>query len=651
MFDFIRNHRRWMQLILLLLIVPAFAFFGIEGYVGFMSRDKELAEVNATPITLPEYDQARRAQLEQLRGMLGANFNAEAIDTAAFRERVLEEMIDQRVIAAAAIEGRYTVSDELLRQTIADVPALQEDGVFSPERYRQVLAGQGMTPADFEMRLRSDLILAQVLGPISTTASAPQTVIDTLVAALTEQRTVALRRFSQTAYEADVSVSNEEVRKWYDENAESLRLPESVDIEYLVLDEDAATKGVTASDAEIARYYEQNQNRYGQPERRRVSHILFEVPPNADEAAKNKARAQALEVLEKVKADPAGFADLARQYSQDPGSASQGGDLGWISKDTLVPEVEAAVFDLSQGSVSDLVQSPFGYHIVTVTGVQPASIKPIEQVREDIANQIRLQLASARFADMASQLTGLVYDQRDSLGPIAQQLGVDLRKAQGLARDGLLSDDVFKRDVAVNDSIQTLLNHPRVRQVAFSEDVLRTGENSGSIEIAPDTILALRVTKVNPSAIPPFDVVESLIREDLIRERALNLAREAGKAALAVIKDGSAQPEGFGPAQVVSRQDGRDLSGQELAAVMSQSKSSIPTVLGVDTASGYSLLQIQSVSAGQPLQAEQLEQFKNQLGQAWAQSEQAAALAILRKKFNAQITPEGRAVIDGTAQQ
>ena len=649
MFDFIRNHRRWMQLVLLLLIVPAFAFFGIEGYVGFMSKDKELAEVNGNAITLPEFDMARRSQLEELRSVLGTQFDPQALDTPAFRERLLNDMIDQRVVAAAATEGRYTVSDETLRQTIADVPALQDNGQFSPERYRQILAAQGMTPADFEMRLRSDLILAQVLGPIGSTASAPKAVVDSLVSALTQERTVAVRRFVQSAYEADAAITDEQVKAWYDSNAESLRLPESVDIEYLVLDEAAATRGVSVSDAEIDHFYKQNQNRYGQPERRRVSHILFEVAPNASADTKAQAREKATQTSAQLKADPARFAALAKERSQDPGSSGQGGDLGWISKDTLVPEVEKAVFSLNPGEISEVVESPFGFHVVTVTEVQPPSIKPLDQVRDDIASQIRLQLASAKFADMAGQLTNLVYDQRDSLGPIAQQLGVDLKKAQGLAREGLLGDQLFKRETAVTDDVQTILNHPRVRQIAFSEDVMRSGENSGSIELAPDTILALRVTKINPSVIPSLDVAAPLIREDLVRERALSLAREAGKAALVVAKEQIADPTGFAPAQVVSRQNPRDMSSAELAAVMSHSQQDVPAMIGVDIPNGFALLHLQSVSPGQALDAAELDQFRGQLSQAAGRSEEQAALTILRQKFNAKITPEGSAVIDGSA--
>jgi len=645
MFDFIRNHRRWMQFILLLLIIPAFAFFGIEGYVGFMSRDKTLAEVDGSAITQPEYDFARREQLDQMRSMLGSQFDAQALDTPAFRERVLNDLISQRVIATAAMNGRYSVSDELLRDTIASIPTLQENGVFSPERYRMVLAGQGMKPADFEAGLRRDLILAQVLSPIGATASATNWTANRLMAALTEQRTVAVRRFLATAYEADVSVSDAEVKDWYEKNTERLRVPDSVDIEYVLVDEAAATEGVNVSDDEIVRFYQQNQSRYGQPERRRVRHILLEVAPGADQAAQDSAAVKARELSDRLKADPTEFAALAKAFSEDPGSANDGGDLGWISKDTLVPEVEKAVFSLNKDQISDVIQSPFGFHVITVTDVQPASVKPLEQVKDDVATEVRRQMAAARFATLAGQLTDRVYDQRDAMAPVATELGLPLRKAEGLAREGLLPDNLVSRSEPVAQDQFEVLNNPRLRQIAFSQDVLLDRNNSGVIELAPDKIVSLRVSNVRSAAIPPLEQVSSLIQEVLLREKSLALAREAGQAVLKAGSAPGAELIGFAPAEVVSRQDSRDLAQYEISAVMNQPSQTVPMLLGLDTVDGYALFDIKAVSSGEALTAQEQQEFKGQLAQALGRAEEQAALALLRQLYNVKILPDAQVLI------
>lgn len=636
-----------MLVVLLVLVVPAFAFFGLEGYTGFMSREKPLAEVNGVGITQAEYDVVRRNQLEELRLRLGSQFDAEAIDTPMFRESILNDIIDQRVIVEAAMNARFSVSDEQLRDTIASIPALQENGVFSPQRYRQILASQGMTPADFELRVRSDLILSQVLGPIGSTAAPPKRVVDDLIAALTQERTVALRRFNASSYEGDVEVSEADIEQWYQANQETLRLPESVNLQYLVLDEPAAARGLSVPEAEVEAFYRQNQALYGQPEQRRVSHILREVAPNASEADKQAARDKAQELVDRLKADPSLFAELAAEFSEDPGSANQGGDLGWIAKDTLVPEVEQAVFELEPETISEVIESPFGFHVAVVTQIRPASIKPLEEVQEEVRAEILRQMASVRFAEIATELTNLVYDERDALAPIAAELGLELRQAQGVSRGGLLPNELFVRSVALEPSQIEILNNPRFLQVVYSGEVFRDRYNSGVIEITPGTLVTVRVEQVNPPAVPELEKIQNLIRDQLVGEGGLALARQAGQAALSVIADGSQAPIGFAAAEVVSRVEPRSLTVAELDAVMKLPEADAPAVIGVDTPDGYTLLEVKSVMAGEALDPLVQAQFEAQLVQSWATAEERAALDVLRKVFKVEIMPSARALIEG----
>jgi peptidyl-prolyl cis-trans isomerase D len=490
------------------------------------------------------------------------------------------------------------------------------------------------------------LILAQVLSPIGATAAPTNWTADRLMTALTEKRTVAVRRFLATAYETDVSVSDADVKDWYDKNTERLRVPDSLDIEYVIVDEAAATEGVSVPNDEIVRFYQQNQARYGQPERRRVRHILLELAPNADPATREAATVKARELSDRLKADPAEFATLAKAFSQDPGSSGEGGDLGWISKDTLVPEVEKAVFALNKDQVSDVVESPFGLHVITVTDVQPASVKPFDQVKDEIALDVRRQMAAARFATLAGQLTDRVYDQRDALAPVATELGLSLRKAEGLSREGLLPDNLISRAKPIAEDQFEVLNNPRVRQVAFSQDVLLDRNNSGVIELAPDKMVALRVASVRPAAIPPLEEVASLIKEMLVREKSMALAREAGEGVLkASLASPAAEITGFAASEVVSRQDPRDLAQYEIAAVMNQPAQSVPALIGVDTVDGYALFDIKAVTAGESLTEQEQRQFKGQLAQALGQAEERAALALLRQLYNVKVLPDAQILI------
>lgn len=648
MFDFIRHHQRLMQLVLLLLILPSFVFFGVQGYTSLMSSEPELATVDGQGITLGEFDRARRAQFEQYRNALGAQFDAAAFDTPALREQLLNSLIDQRTIAIAATQGRYSVSDEMLRRTIASIPAVQVDGQFSPERYRQVLAAQGMTPTVFENGLRRDLALAQVLQPIGLTARVPTQVADKILALVTEQRTVSRKVYKASDFTKDISVSDADIKTWYDANQTRLQIPENLDVEYVVLNESAATKDIKVSESDIESFYKQNQARYGQPERRRVSHILLEIPASADDAAKANIRQKIEDLAKRAANDPKQFAALAKENSQDTGSAAQGGDLGWISKNMLVPQVEDALFKLDKGTVSGVVESPFGLHVLYITDIQPASVKPLADVREDITAEIRKQIAADRFASMATKLTSLVYDQRDSLKSVSDTLNLPLQRGLGLTRSGLLSAVQRLGAPAPTESEQTILGNPKVIQAAFSSEVLKDKLNSGAIELSPDTIVALRIAAVHPASVPLLEQVTTQIRTILTNERALAAAQAAGTKLLASLqKSAKADTKDFDPAQVVTRQNPESLTPEQLESVMSMQTTSLPVFAGIQGPEGYAILQLTKVEPGPAPEAAQIKQLQAQLGQAWGAAEEQAALKVLRGLYQVKMLPDAAKLIRG----
>ncbi|CAP42562.1 SurA N-terminal domain-containing protein [Bordetella petrii] len=650
MFELLRNHRRWMQFILLILIVPSFFLVGIQGYESFIRREPELATVAGQPITRSEFDMAHRNQLEQFRQRLGSQFDPALVDTPAMREQLLNQLIDQRLLAQVAIDNRFSVSDGTLRNTIAAIPQVQDNGRFSPERYRQVLAAQGMTPTSFEAGLRRDLAVGRVLEPINQSAGAPDAVVASLESALTQQRTVQLRRFAAADYRAQVSVSPEDIQTWYDGNKQQLTVPEQVTAQYLVLDEAAATQGVQVKEEDIASYYEQNKNRFGQPERRRASHIMIELPAGASEDARKAAHAKAEALAKQAAADPAQFAELARANSQDAGSAGKGGDLGWLAPGMLAGPLEKSVFGLAKDQVSGVVESPSGLHIVKVTEIQPAAIKPLAEVRDEITAEIRKQIAATRFSEMATKLTEIVYDQRDSLQPAADALGLKLRTASGITREGLLPADQAGADAAASGPDAQLLDNPRVRQALFSPDVLRDKQNSGVIELSPDTMLAVRVAQVQPEHVPPLDKVSANIRERLLDERAAEAARKAGTAALDGWKaDPATLPEGFGASAVVSRQQPGQLSQDVLNAAMRLPAEPLPAYAGVNDGNDYVVVRLDKVEAGAS-EASARDLLARQLGAAWGQAEDAAVLKVLREQYQVKILPEAASALQGQDQ-
>lgn len=648
MFELIRSHRRWMQFILLVLIVPSFFLVGIQGYDSFVSSEPELATVAGQPITRGEFDNAYRNQLEEFRQQLGTRYDPALVDTPAMREQLLNQLIDQRLLAQVAVDNRFSVSDETLRNTIASIPQVQDNGRFSPELYRQVLAAQGMTPTMFEAGLRRDLAIGRVLQPVTESARVPSTVATAIETALTQERTVQLRRFDAANYRSQILISPEDIKTWYDANQQQLTVPEQVSAQYLLLDEAAASKDIQVKDEDITSYYEQNQSRFGQTERRRASHIMIQVPAGASDSDRQAARTKAESLAQQAAANPAGFAELAKANSQDAGSAQKGGDLGWLAQGMLTGELEKTILSLKKDQVSGVVESPSGLHIIKVTDIQPPAVKPLAEVRDQIVAEIRKQIAATRFAEMATKLTEIVYEQRDSLQPAADALGLKIRSASGITRQGLLpADQAIGADPASKSSDAEALDNPRVRQALFSSEGLRDKLNSGVIELASDKLLVVRVAEVKPQHVSPLDKVTDSIRDRLTNERAAEAARKAGEEAVKTWSaDATSLPEGFGDSTVVSRSQPQDLPQPVLQAVMRQPAQPLPSYTGVADGDDYVVVRLDKIESGR-VDASGVELLSRQLGAAWGGAENAAIMKALRTQYKVNILPEAATVIQG----
>jgi len=641
MFDFIRTHRRWMQFILLVLILPSFVFVGVQGYTSFVDQEPDLAVVAGESVTRAEFDWALRNQIERYRQLLGNQFDATLLDTPAMREGLLDQLIDQRVIARAASDGRLKVSDEALRRTIAAIPDLQENGAYQPERYREFLNNQGMTDVVFEAGLRRDLTLARVLAPIGTSNHLPMTVAQTLHAALRQTRTVRTRTFAAADYREQIVVSEADLQAWYDANAAQLEVPAHVRADYVVLDEDAASQDITVQAEDIASYYEQNKHRYGQPERRRAAHILL----TGEDAGR-----RAEDLAAQVQSQPERFAELASEHSQDSGTASRGGDLGWLGRGMLVAPVEDAIFALQPGQVSGAVQSQYGWHVIRLLEREAERVRPLADVRTEIEAEIRRQLAAQRFAEMAGKLTDLVYDQRDSLQPVVDTLGLTVRRADGIARDGLLSVAQVGEHAAVASSDAERLNDARVRQALFTPEVQRERLNSGVIELDPGVLMVVRVADVQPARVPPLATVAADIRARIVAERAEAAAAAAGEQFLADGQAGTLSAAALATLsapQTVSRRAASGLSAKVLNAAMRVPAAPLPAYVGVADDEAYVVVQIDAVTEATDDASAELSALRDELAAAWGRLEEAAVLRLLREQYQARLQPAARTVLQG----
>ena len=644
MFDFIRTHQRLMQLILLILVVPSFVFLGISGY-SFVTADPAIAEIGRTTVTREEFIQAQRNQLQQMQESSQGRFDPALLDNPQARQALLDQLIDRKLQIAVATQNHFSVSDGALRRAISAMPQLQVDGQFSPDRYHEVLTSYGLTPRDFEAGQRAELALDRVLGPVRDTALLPAPVLDGLKRALTEERTVRLRVFKAEDHVKEVQVTDQDIQAWYDGHQDALRLPEQVSADYLVLDEAAALASVPAlEESQLKDYYEQNKALYVVPARVNVSHILIKLPAGASDDVVKTAQTKAAEIVTRLRAEPSKFAELARKESQDAGTSRDGGRLGWIQRGTLPLTMEQAVFALKQGEISDPVKGPEGYHVFMADEVQPEKGETFEQARPKVEEEVRRQLAADRYADMATKLTSLVYDNPTSLDPAAKELGLQIRHAGGIARERLLSVEEAGKDAASASGDSAILGDVRVRQALFSSQVLTDKQNSGVIEISPDTMTVVRVRDVTPSHVPPLDQVRDHIRAQLTDERARAAAVAEGEKVLAELQ---AQPasEGFGEPAKVSRLNPAGLSKDVLDAAFSIEADKTPAFGGVTLPRAYAIILIDEIRPGMT-DTPALDGLGLQMARVWGGVEQQAVLAELRQQLGVKMTDEGRRLIE-----
>lgn len=638
MFENLRKHNKILMAVLILLIVPSFVLVGIDGYTRMTQNDRVVARVGKLEITQGEWDAAHRSEADRLRQMM-PNLDARLLDSDAARRGVLERLVRERVLQQAAQEARLGVSDARLFQELQTIPAIAQlrraDNTMDVDTYRELLARQNLTPAAFEAQLRSDLILNQIQSSVSGTAVQAKTAADLALNAWLERREVQLARFTPADYAARVQVSEADLQAYWQANQGLFQAPEQARIEYIVLDIDTLRQEIRVNEQDLRSYYEQNVDRLSGPEERRASHILITAAKDAPAAERQKARAQAQALLDELRKAPANaqaklFADLARKHSQDPGSASNGGDLGFFGRQAMTPPFEQAVFALKQGELSDVVETDFGYHLITVTGIRKPQAKTYAELRPSLETELRNQQAQARYAEAAEAFTNGVYEQSDSLKPVADQLRLNIETA------------TVNRDPAQGASdAQGVLTNARLLAAVFSDDAIQAKRNTEAVEISPSRLAAARVVQHLPARTLPLAEVQAAVRERVVSTRAAQLAREDGQAKLAAWKAAPAQAK-LGAPEVVSRDQTRNIPRALLDAVLRadlQANGAGAVWVGVDLGEqGYALARVnrrvERAPVGDP--AQQNQQRLEYL-QRWTQAENEAYYQLLRERLKTRI--------------
>jgi peptidyl-prolyl cis-trans isomerase D len=625
MFEFIRNHKRWLYGILLLLIIPSFVLVGMESYQS-TDADTSVAVVAGQKITQQEWEEAQRRQIDQARQMMGEQFDQKMFETPEAKQAILNNLVAERAINAELARANMTVGDAALAQRIGEFQQFRKaDGSFDMEQYKAALAAQGMTPAMFDQRLRRDLTLEQLTGSIEKTAFAPRSLSARLSDISDQEREVQEVLFPIAQFLPQVKVTDQMVKAYYDKNAQLFTIPEQVKAEYVVFDAAAVESQVQVTDAEVTEYYNKNLKAYTTPEQRTTSHILINVARDAKPAEQAAAKAKAEAVLAEVRKNPTNFAEIAKAQSQDQGSAQAGGDLGVVEKGTFVAPVEDAIYALKEGEVSGVVQSEFGYHIIKLTSLVPAAQKPLEAAKEEIAADLKQQKMTKRYSEMAETFTNMVYEQSESLKPVADKLGLKIQTVDGLTRkpNPQLGDAPF--------------NNEKFLAALFGVDAVKNKRNTEAVEVSPGVLVAGRVVEFKPATKRPLAEVDALIRQRVTLEEAARMARAAGERKLAAARAGDAS--GFGEPMVITRTQEPPINPTAAIAVLKADATKLPAYVGVEIpGQGYGVYRINKISQTANPDLNRRKQEAQQIANLLGQAQLFAFVEALKEKAEARIT-------------
>ena len=623
MFDFIRKHTKLTMGFLFLLIVPSFVLFGLDGYTKSEGKGAVVAKVDGQNILQPEWDRAHLREVDRMRASM-PSLDAKLLDSPEARYATLERLVRERVLAAAATQLKLNTSDQRLARELQESPEIaalrKSDGTLDMERYKQLLAAQGLSPEMFEANVRSDLSNRQVLIGIASSGLSTASAADIALNAYFEKREIQVARFSAIDYIAKLNPSEADLEQFYKANENLFQAPEQANIEYVLLDMESVKKSITVSDADLKSYYDQNIQRLSGAEERRASNILNTAPTTESDTDRQKPKAKATELLALVKKSPDSFADVARKNSQDTGSAPSGGDLDFFARNAMVKPFADAAFGLKKGDISDVVESEFGYHIIKLTDIKAPKQRSFEEMRAELEADVKKQQAQKKFSETAEAFTNGVYEQSDSLKPIADKLKLEVKTATGILRK------------PVPGSAGAFVN-PKFLNALFSPDTIEKKRNTEAVEVASNQLISGRITQYTPARTKPLAEVKDIVRQRWLAVRSAEQARKEGAARLESWKANPALavlPESL----VVSRDQTQKQPAQLVDAALRTDASKLPAFSGVDLGTaGYAIVKVNKVTPREPSPEATLKQERNQVAQWWTSAENSAYYNLLKERF------------------
>ncbi len=502
------------------------------------------------------------------------------LESAQLKQSVLDGLITRRLVNEEIRKTNFKISDEQLSQHILDMPEFQENGKFSEDIYQKTLAQNKLTATRFENDRRSELLTQQARDGLAMLVSIPKGVAEQTLKFAHQQRDVSVAEIKTAQFVKQTNVTPEQVKAYYELHKDKFKVPEQVKLEFALLSAAGLVSQMSVTDAEVKQFYDENAAKFQGDEQRHASHILIGFGVGATEKEKAAAKEKAADILVQLKKNPKRFEELATKNSQDPGSATKGGDLGSFGRGAMVKSFEDAVFSMKVNQISELVESEFGYHIIRLDGITGQSTK-FEDMKAQIRGELSWQKAQAKYAELTEDFNNTVYEQSGSLKPAADKFGLQLQTSGWMSRDE--GAKFFKND--------------KLMSMVFSDEVLKEKRNTPAEEVSPNNLVSARVIDYKPSAPRTFDEVKGGIEAFLKLEQAEKLAMEKGLAALAKLKAGDTGKDlEWIPPVTVDRKNAQGLTEPVMNQLFKIDTRKLPAYAGfMNGKTSYTIVQVSRI--------------------------------------------------------
>jgi peptidyl-prolyl cis-trans isomerase D len=512
-----RRHKAWLQWSLVL-VVLAFVIFYIPDFLRGSGADatsgETIASVEGRAITSGEFRRTYQAQLQAYRSAYGSNMSEQLLKQLGIEQQILQQMVDEQASLAEARRLGIEVSDEEVRQRIFAIPAFQENGRFIGEqRYQQLLRMQRppLSPSDFEDGIRRSLTVEKLRASLTDWLSVPDKELEQEYRRRNDKVKLAVVSFTADKFRPQVAATDPEVAAHFEAHKTDFKIPEKRKIRFLLIDVDALRAKIVVPEADVKRAYDDNIEQYSTPEQIRASHILLKTEGKDDAAVK----ARIDDILKQAKGG-ADFGELAKKYSEDEGSAKNGGDLDYFGHGKMVAEFDAVAFTLQPGQISDVIKSQFGYHIIKLTDKKPGTTRPFAELRQQLTDQLSYERAQAQAAELSARLEKEISKPAD-LDKVAKAQGLTVQESGFFARD---------------EPILGLGPSPEAASRAFE---LKTGEVSAALRASRGFAFITPAGKQDPY-VPKLDEVKERVRDEVIKQKARDLSRQKAAEVAAKLK-------------------------------------------------------------------------------------------------------------------